>query len=50
MTAKNIDLARSVVEVAKSFGVGTMGLAGTCHQQAANELGVEFIAGHCRDS
>ncbi|KAG2080620.1 lamb YcsF family protein [Suillus cothurnatus] len=37
-TARSIDLARAVV------GVAFMGLAGTAHQQAAEELGVPFIA------
>ncbi|KAF8549514.1 lamb YcsF family protein [Imleria badia] len=52
-TARSIDLARVVVGVAKVFngsaarpdaGVAFMGLAGTTHQQAAEELGVPFIA------
>ena len=54
-SARNIDLARAVVGVAKVFngsaalpdtGVAFMGLAGTAHQQAAEELGVPFIAGN----
>jgi len=44
MTARDINLARAAVGVAKSFGVPFMGLPGTCHQAAARELGVEFIA------
>ena len=44
-TARTIDLARAVVGVAKTFNVAFMGLAGTCHQTAASELGVPFIAG-----
>ncbi|KAG6373716.1 LamB/YcsF family-domain-containing protein [Boletus reticuloceps] len=53
-TARNIDLARAVVGVAKVFngsapqpdrGVAFMGLAGTAHQQAVEEMGVPFIAG-----
>jgi len=44
MTARDMDLARAVVDVAKSFGVSFMGLAGTCHQLAAEELDVPFIA------
>lgn len=45
MTARDIDLARAVVGVAKLYKVPFMGLAGTCHQSAAEELGVPFIAG-----
>ncbi|KAG9312742.1 LamB/YcsF family-domain-containing protein [Chiua virens] len=53
-TARNLDLARAVVGVANIFtgrgarpdtGVAFMGLAGTAHQHAAEELGVPFIAG-----
>ena len=40
-----MELARSVVGVAKQFNVSFMGLAGTAHQVAAQELGVKFIAG-----
>ena len=40
-----MDLARAAVGVAKSFNVAFMGLAGTCHQKASEELGVKFIAG-----
>ncbi|KAG1782135.1 lamb YcsF family protein [Suillus placidus] len=51
-TARSIDLARAVVGVTKIFkssaaspqGVAFMGLAGTAHQQATEELGVPFIA------
>ncbi|KAH8094907.1 lactam utilization protein lamb [Cristinia sonorae] len=43
-TARSIDLARAAVGVAKMFNVAFMGLAGTCHQTAAAELGVPFIA------
>ena len=45
MTARDIALARAVVGVAKLYNVPFMGLAGTCHQTAAQELGVPFIAG-----
>lgn len=45
MTSRNADQARAVAEVAKSFNVSIMGLAGTCHQQVAKELGIPFIAG-----
>ncbi|KAI0808373.1 LamB/YcsF family protein [Fomes fomentarius] len=44
MTARDINLARAVVGVAKLYKVPFMGLAGTCHQSAAEELGVPFIA------
>ena len=40
-----MDLARAVMGVAKLFNVAFMGLAGTCHQKAAEETGVPFIAG-----
>ena len=45
MTARDMALARAAVGVAKLFGVPFMGLAGTCHQTAAKELEVPFIAG-----
>ena len=45
MCARDMDLARAAVGVAKTFGVAFMGLAGTCHQTAAEEQGVKFIAG-----
>ena len=45
MIARDMALARAAAEVDKTFGVPIMGLAGTCHQQAAAELGVPFIAG-----
>ena len=45
MTARDIALARAVVGVAKLYNVPFIGLAGTCHQTAAQELGVLFIAG-----
>ena len=44
-TARSPDLARAVVGVAKTFDIAFMGLAGTCHQTAAEEIGVKFIAG-----
>jgi len=44
MSSRDMDLARASVGVAKTFGVPFMGLAGTCHQEAAKELGVPFIA------
>ena len=45
MTARDMNLARAAVGVAKLYGVAYMGLAGTCHQAAAKELGVPFITG-----
>lgn len=44
MLARDMSLARAVMGVAKTFNVPYMGLAGTCHQQAAEEAGVPFIA------
>ncbi|EGN97304.1 hypothetical protein SERLA73DRAFT_183982 [Serpula lacrymans var. lacrymans S7.3] len=51
-TSRDIELARAAVGVAKTFndsaaqpgGIAFMGLPGTAHQQAAEELGVPFIA------
>lgn len=45
MTARDMELARAAVGVAKTFNVAFMGLAGTCHQRAAKDLDVPFIAG-----
>lgn len=45
MTARDMSLARAAVGVAKTFGVPYMGMAGTCHEAAAKELDVPFIAG-----
>nr|VWO96168.1 Maackiain detoxification [Ganoderma boninense] len=45
MTARDMALARAVVGVSKLYNVPFMGLAGACHQAAAQELGVPFIAG-----
>ena len=45
MCARDMALARAAVGVAKLFGVAFMGLAGTFHQVAAEEMGVPFIAG-----
>jgi len=44
MTARDMPLARAAIGVAKTFDVAFMGLAGTCHQTAAHEMGVPFIA------
>ncbi|KAI0721772.1 LamB/YcsF family protein [Fomitopsis betulina] len=49
MTARDINLARAAVGVAKLYGVPYVGLAGTCHQVAAKELGVPFIAEYYAD-
>ncbi|KAF4622283.1 hypothetical protein D9613_009037 [Agrocybe pediades] len=44
-TSRSLPLARAVVEVAKVFGddVAFVGIAGSAHQTAAEELGVKFI-------
>ena len=44
MIARDMNLARAAIGVAKTFNVAFMGLAGTCHQKAAEEAGVPFIA------
>lgn len=44
MCARDPELAKAAVGVAKTFGVAFMGLAGTQHQLAAKELGVPFLA------
>lgn len=44
MCARDPELAKAAVGVAKTFGVAFMGLAGTQHQVAAKELGVPFLA------
>ncbi|KIP07164.1 hypothetical protein PHLGIDRAFT_118323 [Phlebiopsis gigantea 11061_1 CR5-6] len=44
MIARDMELARATMRVAQLFGVAFMGLAGTCHQRAAAEAGVPFIA------
>ncbi|KAI0794781.1 LamB/YcsF family protein [Fomes fomentarius] len=44
MTACDINLAWAVVGVARLYKVPFMGLAGTCHQSAAEELSIPFIA------
>ncbi|KAI5119240.1 hypothetical protein M0805_008791 [Coniferiporia weirii] len=43
-TSRSIELAEAVIGVAKMFNIAFMGLAGTCHQKAAEKLGVKFIA------
>ncbi|KAI0925357.1 hypothetical protein AcW1_002964 [Taiwanofungus camphoratus] len=49
MTARDMSLARAAVGVAKTFGVPYMGMAGTCHEAAAKELDVPFIAEYYAD-
>ena len=44
-TARSLELAKAAVGVAQSFDLSFMGLAGTQHQVAADQLGVPFIAG-----
>ncbi|EIM84665.1 LamB/YcsF family protein [Stereum hirsutum FP-91666 SS1] len=44
MCARDPELAKAAVGVAKIFGVAFMGLAGTQHEVAAKELGVPFLA------
>lgn len=44
MCARDPELAKAAVGVAKIFGVAFMGLAGTQHEIAAKELGVPFLA------
>lgn len=49
-TARSAELARAAVSVCKIFStsdhqVAFIGLAGTAHQTAAEELGVRFIPG-----
>jgi lactam utilization protein B len=45
VAAREIDVAKACVRVAKLFGVPFMGLAGTQHQVACKEEGVKFLAG-----
>lgn len=50
-TARSAELARAAVSVCKIFStsdhqVAFIGLAGTAHQTAAEELGVRFIPGN----
>jgi UPF0271 protein len=52
-TSRSLPLARAAVSITKIFNtdappnkaVAFVGLAGTAHQQAAEEAGVPFIAG-----
>ncbi|GAA5899927.1 uncharacterized protein JCM6883_006036 [Sporobolomyces salmoneus] len=43
MSSKNIELAREAARVAKLYSVPMLGLPGSAHQDACEELGVEFI-------
>lgn len=43
MSSKNIELARQAAKVAKLYNVPMLGLPGSQHEQACEELSVEFI-------
>ncbi|MEO9338495.1 LamB/YcsF family protein [Mesorhizobium sp. SB112] len=43
MAARDMDTARAIAAAVKPFGVPLFGMAGTCHETAASELGVEFV-------
>ncbi|MBB4002106.1 LamB/YcsF family protein [Aurantimonas endophytica] len=43
MAARDMDTARAIAAAVKPFGVPVFGLAGTCHETAASELGVPFL-------
>lgn len=43
MAARDMDTARAIAAAVKPFGVPLFGMAGTCHETAAQALGVEFI-------
>ena len=43
MAAHDIDTARAIAAAVKPFGVPLFGMAGTCHETAAAELGVAFV-------
>ncbi|GAA6031343.1 hypothetical protein JCM8097_005610 [Rhodosporidiobolus ruineniae] len=43
MSSKDIDLARQSAKVAKLYGLPLLGLPGSAHQTACDEVGVEFI-------
>jgi UPF0271 protein len=45
MSSKNIELARQAAKVAKLYNVPMLGLPGSAHQEACEELSVEFIPG-----
>ncbi|MDI6024792.1 LamB/YcsF family protein [Corticibacterium sp. UT-5YL-CI-8] len=43
MAARDMDTARAIAAAVKPFGVPLFGMAGTHHETAAMELGVEFV-------
>ncbi|GAA5880833.1 hypothetical protein JCM16303_005136 [Sporobolomyces ruberrimus] len=43
MSSKNIELARQAAKVAKLYDVPMLGLPGSAHEEACEELSVEFI-------
>lgn len=45
MSARNLDMARGSARVAKLYGLPLLGLAGSQHEVACGEIGVELIAG-----
>jgi UPF0271 protein len=44
MAAREMETARPIAEATKVFGVPLVGLAGTCHEKAAAEVGVPFVS------
>ena len=45
MSAKNLEMARGSARVAHLYGLPLLGLAGSAHEIACGELGVELIPG-----
>jgi UPF0271 protein len=43
MAARDMDTARAIAAAVKPFGVPLFGMAGSCQETAAGELGVEFV-------
>jgi 5-oxoprolinase (ATP-hydrolysing) subunit A len=43
MAARELETARAIAEAANVFGVPLFGLAGTCHETAAAEVGIPFV-------
>lgn len=43
MAARDMDTARAIAAAVRPFDVPFFGLAGTCHESAAAELGIRFI-------
>lgn len=43
MAARDMDTARAIAAAVQPFGVPLFGMAGTCHETAAAELGVAFV-------